>query len=240
MANIIDAPPQWGNDDFTKFYDDCLKNKFATLIRKPEVARLKEIDGCFRIIFKNALNPKPAYPMQFLLRAHSSFLVASGLAMSGQVFEATAICRLCLEASAYGFYIGADDSRFKIWINREQNKQTKDKARNEFMSSKISKYLEKEAPALGKIYNQLYQQTIDFGAHPNEKGFSGNTRIVETEDRVEISQIYLQGDGLALDYSLVTVSRIGIWALSIFQLLYAARWEILGVRAKLEQLRVGL
>lgn len=240
MANLIEAPPQWGNDDFTIYLDNCLKNKFATLIKKPEVTRLKEIDSCFRVVFANTLNPKPMYPMQFLLRAHSAFLVASGLAMSGQVFEATAICRLCLEASAYGFYIGADEARFKIWINREKDEQSKQKARTEFTSGKILKHINEIAPNLGRVYDELYQQSIDFGAHPNEKGFSANTKIVESKDRIEISQIYLQGDGAALDYSIVTASRVGVWALSIFQLLYSAKWEILGIRAKLEQLRVGL
>ena len=75
---------------------------------------------------------------------------------------------------------------------------------------------------------------------PNEQSVTGSLVINEQNDRKEFLQIYLHGDGLMLDHALKTTAQSGVAALEILQEVFAARFELLGVRAELLELRKGL
>lgn len=159
------------------------------------------------------------------------------MAMAGQVVEVYALLRLSLESAAYGFYINKDNARAELWLRRHDGVADKKKVRSEFQQKKIEDHIVATAPVLADIFKTLYERTIDYGAHPNERGFSTNSMIVEEEEQTEFLQIYLQGDGVQLDLALKTTGQVGIWALSIFQLIYPEKWELLGIKHELIELR---
>lgn len=239
-SSLNDKPSGWGADELSKHIDNCRANQFATFDRKLEVKRLQKIDNCFRKIFINSVNLRPWFPMQFLLRSHSNFLASCTLAMSGHSFETNALIRLCLESAAYGFYIGADEVRANLWLNRGENASTKKLAIKEFTHGNMKQHVRNSAPKLAEIYEELYEQSIDSGAHPNERGFFSNALVTETPEMTEIGQVYLQGDGVMLDYALKSTARAGVWGLGIFQLLYPEKWMLLGIKDELEQLRINM
>ena len=241
MVNTsLPPPPNWGLDDITQYLDNYQQNQFATFANKESFAPLKKIDKCFRKVLDKPINPRPWFPLQFLHRSHSAYLAACGLAMAGHTVEVNALLRLCLESSAYGFYINKDVKRAELWLRRHDGIEEKKKVRNEFKQIKIEEHIVSEAPILANIFKTLYERTIDYGAHPNERGFSINTKINEGEESTEFLQIYLQGDGLQLDLALKTTAQVGVWALSIFQLVYPEKWELLGIKHELIELKKHL
>jgi hypothetical protein len=160
--------------------------------------------------------------------------------MAGQTVEVNAMLRLTLESAAYGHYIGRNSERMSTWQNRHSNEASKQATRSEFQFGKIRDWIKSDSAKLGEAFERLYEQTIDFGTHPNERGFSSNTNLEQSGDGIELQVVYLQRDGLQLDYALKTTARVGVWCLSIFQLIYPEKWELLGIRQELEVLRVGL
>jgi hypothetical protein len=198
---------------------------------------LIQIDGLFERFLKGAVNPRPLYPMQFTLRAHSAYRVGVGTVMAGQLYESQTVLRLCLEHAAYGFFIGSDNARMERWLRRGDSEQNRKAVRKEFQNEKLREHIRKQAPALCDSFDHLYSQLIDFGAHPNEQGYSMHSTIVEADDRIHFNAIYLQGDGMHLDFAMKVAAQVGLWPLLLMQLLYRERYELLGIRAELEQLR---
>jgi hypothetical protein len=229
------APQQWAKDRLTEYIENCRTNQFATFANKPAFKLLLEIDDCFFKILDKPINPRPWFPFQFIHRSHSSWRAACGMVMSGQVQEANAMLRLSLETAAYGYYISTDSSIAEAWIKRNDWATELRDFKKKFQHVTVKQKVIDDAPKLGRIFEQLYERTIDYGAHPNERGFSLNSNISEIDDTVEWLQIYLQGDGLPLDFALKSTAQIGVWNLAIFQLVYPQKWELLGLKAKLEE-----
>lgn len=232
-------PPRgWGQDPLTAYLDEVRDNQFASFANKEgPVGDLIRIDGLFMKLLHGAVNPQPFAPMLFMLRAHSAYRAAAGAVMAGQLYEAQAMLRLCLEHGAYGFYIGTDPDRWERWLRRNESEAYKQAVRKEFTYKKIKQYIKSAAPRLGHQFEMLYEQAIDFGAHPNEPGFSLNARIRREDGSTHYETLYLQGDGELIDLILRTTGQVGLWVLHLMQLLYRARYELLGIHAELEEIR---
>lgn len=233
-----ELPTGWGKDSLTQYLDNCRKHHLATFANKrSEVIDLTAIDGLFRKLLVNAVDPKPFLPMDFLMRAHSAFLTAVGTVMAGQVYEAQALLRVCLEQGAYSHYIGDDQARWELWMNRHDSSKAKQKVRKEFTHGKICANIKEAAPKLGSVYSELYDRVIDYGAHPNERGASLSSNMKDTVDGGRsYTTTYLHGDGLQLDFGLKTTAQVGIWVLSIAQVIYPTRMQATGIQYELEDI----
>lgn len=239
MSKPLDKTPNgWGNNSLTAYFENYRSNQYATFANKgPAVADLIGIDELFELFLRGAINPRPFVPMEFLLRAHAAFRAAVGAVMAGQLYEVQALLRLCLEHGSYGFYIGADQERWERWMARNDNSATKQAVREEFTHGKIKKALTAASNTIGGHFETLYDVLIDFGAHPNEQGFSMSSAIHKVDGDAHFNTIYLHGDGLPLDLGLKRTAQVGLCALHIAQLIYPARFELLGIKDKLAELR---
>lgn len=163
------APEGWGDDSLTAYLEEYRGNQFATFVGKPrEVADLIALDGMFKRLLEGAVTPKPMIPMTFLLRAHSAYRSAAGAVMAGQLYEAQAMLRLCLEHASYGHYIGGDADLWKRWMARNESDKNKEAVRKEFSAGRVKRKLQSIDVNTGTAYETLYERLIDFGAHPNE------------------------------------------------------------------------
>jgi hypothetical protein len=90
---------------------------------------------------------------------------------------------------------------------------------------------------LHPIIVQLYERTIHFGTHPNERAIAGSMVLEKQPGRVELKQIYLHGDSLPLDHVLKTTAQIGLGSLCMLRHVFRERFEILGLRDILDRLR---
>ncbi|PDT81804.1 hypothetical protein [Sinorhizobium sp. BJ1] len=232
-------PPGWGADPLTAYLEEYRANQFATFVGKPaEVADLIALDNMFKRLLDRAVNPKPMIPMTFLLRAHSAYRSAAGAVMAGQLYEAQALLRLCLEHASYGHYIGGDAVLWERWMRRNESDKNREAVRKEFSANKVKRHLQAASAKVGTAYETLYERLIDFGAHPNEQGFSMSSAIGrQPNGDVHWDTLYLHGDGMPLNLALKTAAQVGICVLRIGQILYPDRFKDLGLDAGLETIR---
>jgi hypothetical protein len=164
----VRLPDGWGKDSLSSFVDEFRNNQHATFSRKPEaIAGLIRIDDLLKRSLYGVVDPKPFIPMSFLMRAHSAFRAAVGLAMGGQLYESQAMMRLSLEHAAYGIYIGGDDERWRRWMSRHDSEEAEAAVRKEFSHNRVRKHLWAADQELAEHFELLYDQSIDLGAHPN-------------------------------------------------------------------------
>jgi hypothetical protein len=109
--------------------------------------------------------------------------------------------------------------------------------RRDFQHVTVMETLRIRDQKLHAIIEQLYERTVDFGAHPNERAITGSMTLQKQPNRVVLQQIYLHGDSLSLDHVITTSAQIGLGSLCIFQLIFRERFEILGLRDVIDQLR---
>lgn len=205
--------------------------------KRSEVIDLTTIDGMFRKLLDGAVNPRPPLPIGFLLRAHSAYLSACGAVMAGQLHEAQALLRVCLEQGGYAHYIGADQARWERWMSRHEprTRSQQDKWKEEFTHGRVARGITSANPDLGRVYTELYDRAIDYGAHPNERGTSMGSALEDTDDGGKrLLTIYLHEDGLLLDFALRATAQVGICVLRIAQAIYPLRMQATGVQLQLE------
>jgi len=232
-------PPGWGDDTLTIFLDNFRENQYATFANKPQqIGPLIEIDGLYLRFLDGALNPKPLLPYGFLFRAHSAYRTSVGAMFAGQIYEAQASLRLCLEHSAYSIFIGNDTDRWERWMARHDSAVAKKSVKDEFTVRNLRIHLEGKSPQIAKHFARLYDQTIDYGAHPNEKGYSLSSAMRKDKDsNVHIESVYLHGDTIGLNFGLQEIADVGIFSLHVAQLIYSEKFGILGITEELEKLR---
>jgi hypothetical protein len=237
MDNTLHSqlPTGWGNDPMTAFLETCRGNQLATFANKrSEVIDLTTIDDMFHKLLEGAINPKPFLPAGFLQRAHAAFLAGAGAAMSGQLYELHALLRVCLEQAGYAHYIRDDQPRWERWMSRHDSPDATKLVRKEFQHIKICEHLAAANADVGRAYTRLYDQAIDYGAHPNERGTSLSTTIENIEDGGKrFNTVYLHGDGLMMDFALKTTAQVGLCVLRIAQLIYPSRTQATGVQFQL-------
>jgi len=234
-------PPNWADDSLSKFIQDTIDNTYATFHNlKPPYNRLKDIHITLQKIVDNIENTPDWFATFFVVRSHSAFLGAVRLALSGQVPEAYMVLRGCLENALYGFYVTRKPGCQETWLRRHDSEESKKQMRKEFKIRNLIDLLEKEDDRLGNIAKDLYERTIDYGGHPNERALLSVTTKHVDEDKTRFQSAYLIGKEPALELCLKSCSQIGACSLSIFQMIYKERFDILGLSDALILLKKGL
>ncbi|MBZ9696437.1 MULTISPECIES: hypothetical protein [unclassified Mesorhizobium] len=95
-------------------------------------------------------------------------------------------------------------------MNRNDSAAAKQAVRDEFTHNRIRKHIKAAAATVGSQFERLYEMLIDFGAHPNERGFSINSAIRRDGENVHFATIYLQADGMPPDMGLKMVGQVGL------------------------------
>ena len=241
MQDEIKAPPDWGEDKLSKYIKDAWYNTYATFTNlRPQYNHLKEIHLNYQKIIDNLINTPDWFASFFLMRSHASYLGGVQLSFSGQIPEAYMVLRGCLENSFYGLYVTRNPDTQEMWLRRHKDDESKKKCRNEFTASNLFKCLEKEDRKINNIAKILYEMTIDYGAHPNERAFMSLMSQSKDEQKIDFKMYYLIGDSLPFQLCLKNTARIGVCSLDIFKLIYRHRFDILGISDKLEKLKKGL
>jgi hypothetical protein len=231
------APAGWGNDRLTEYLDNFRGNQFATFDgMKRSTERLIEIDLMFFTFLNGAINLRPWFPANFMLRSHSALRSAIGSAMAGQAYEASAVLRLSLEFAAYGLFIGSDKKRAEAWLRRHDSEKDMLEMRNMFLIKNINNHTHQVSPSLAVDFKDIYDNLIDFGAHPNERGVTESMDIIDSADRKEFRAIYLHSDPRKIDAAFARCYHVGLWSLLAFRLVWPDRFKLMGLSEKLETL----
>lgn len=244
MANhetIRPLPPRWSDDPLTSFIGHAFANILATFVGKPERFRvLLRIDESFMRIGENLVNPPDILAAVLLLRSHSAYRGACRLAMSGQAPDTYPLLRSCLEYALYALHINTLPHLGEVWLHRHDDSDALKLVRRNFTNVGVLETLRRRDGALCDIVENLYERTVDFGGHPNERAITGSMTIQEEKGRTELAQIYLHSDSLALEHVLKTTAQIGLGSICILQHIFRERFDILGLRDVIDQLRSEL
>jgi hypothetical protein len=97
-----------------------------------------------------------------------------------------------------GLYIHDHPSLRDVWFDKGKGDDEKRVFRRTFTQGNVRDCIEKHDERLAEVYDDLYQRTIDAGAHPNDLALSGSMKIEDdpARDRIHIQQLYLHSDGL--------------------------------------------
>ncbi len=231
-------PSKWAADSLSDHIDAAFGNSLATFVhKKPQYSILLTVDNCFLEITQNLSVTGELLEPLFLIRSHSAFRAGCQLAMSGQCTESFCVFRSCLEFALYGLSIAKNKSLGEIWLHRHRDDESNKQVRREFSYRAVISVLKDVDPELCKTVNMLYERTIDFGGHPNERSITSNITMNMDDGDALIKQYYLLGDTLALDHGLKSAAQIGLSSLYIFRHIFREKFDILDVTTTLDQLR---
>lgn len=235
----IPLPPEWNNDSLSQFLNDTIKNTLASFVHKQGYFQhMLEVNEIYSTLTKSKSYSITLVIDVFLRRTHSAFLASCKLSMSGHAIETFPQLRSCLEYALYSFYIHKNPSLGSVWINRHKDDQSMKEVRKLFSYSKVIKNLKDHDINLYKKFNKLYQLTIDFGAHPNQKGVSSSLSMWDEGDTTLVRMYYLHdGNSPTLNHSLHRTIEVGVTALLVFQLIYKKAFKDLGLNLYLETLK---
>jgi hypothetical protein len=104
----------------------------------------------------------------------------------------------------------------------------------------MRRHFETDYPRVAPAFVSLYETLIDFGAHPNEAGFSISTTMRKEGGKQLIDTVYLHDDGLPLEFGLKNASRVGIWTALSYRELYPSPYAAAGVDDAVDELAARL
>jgi hypothetical protein len=145
-----------------------------------------------------------------------------------------------LENVLYGFYIARTPGAFEVWRSRDENEDAKKQVRREFTTGKMFGALDSVDARTSEIARNLYERTIDLGAHPNQHSVFSSLNVDESADGLAIDTNYLAGNSLPHHLALKSTGQIGVVGLDIMRHVFPQRFAILGVTEGLEHVKQGL
>jgi hypothetical protein len=173
-------------------------------------------------------------PAAFLARAYGCYLASVRISSSGQIAEAFVMFRACIENALYGYYIEKKPELKNIWVERHKSEEAEKLVRKNFYFSDIFKFLISQEPKVGPYIKNMYDKSIDYGAHPNVYSIGLNLRCIENE-RKDVMDIF-NSDDYILKCCLLANVRFGLGCLSVFRLIYPKQLKSCGVPEELKRL----
>jgi hypothetical protein len=165
-------------------------------------------------------------PSLLMLRSFSNFRAAAMMCLSLPT-DSYPIQRACLESAGYANLIAAQTELSALWLKRDEDPQ----AKSRFTNRAVREAIEARDQRLGAIYQDLYERTIDFGAHPNEKSVVAN--IAQGSVGTGNIQVrMLAGDDVMLDHGLRTCAQVGICSLKVLNLVFGPQFAAQALKRK--------
>jgi hypothetical protein len=223
-------PEAWCKGSLFSFIEECWSNSVAVVANKNIIAnRLSAIDQIFE---DTHLHLKPSsmvqvVPALLMLRSFSNFRAASMVCLSLPT-DSYPLQRACLESAGYANLIATQAELSALWLKRDEDPQ----AKSRFTNRAVREAIETHGQLLGAIYQDLYERTIDFGAHPNEKSVVANI-VKGSVDTGNIQVRMLAGDDVMLDLGLRTCAQVGICSLKVLNLVFGPQFAAQGFEEKI-------
>ena len=226
-------PPDWGDDALSKYIGIAINSAFMELTRKkPQYDHLASIDHRFSTIRDHYSNFDWSFP--FLVRAHAGYRAACQLVMSGQITESFPIMRACLEYSLYALHINKDKAALEVWTKLPDGNASEQSISRQFTMTKLKATLDAIDPKLCQAVTALYQQVIDFGAHPNHGAIAPNLKLDDEQFKLEIIVLH-DADSRVSELGMRYVIQIGWACLFIFAKIFPEHLKDIEVDVDINQ-----
>lgn len=235
---VIRLPEGWGGDPLSDFMQAAFKNSLATFVQKKSVfGLLLKIEEEFQRCNGNLDHSGDPLLPSLLHRSHSAFLASCRLSMSGQATETFPLLRSCLEYALYALHIKMNPTLAEVWLARHESEISLQKVKSSFQLKRIMKTLLDCDAELHSEIHQLYEQTIDFGGHPNQRGVFSSIRVWDEGDETVVRSQSLHGDTPALRHSLNTTALVGLNSLMVFRIVFKERFDQMGISTSIDSLK---
>jgi hypothetical protein len=139
-------------------------------------AALRDAAGLNPDLTRKGLNPLEAI---LLANAHSLFLAAVRVALSGQSPPVFAILRASLESALYAVIAAQGAENRQLWYHRSGKIK---ECRKVYNKETVTKYLKSVDPNLADLVAQHYGWSIELGAHPNVKSVAHHLSFNDQRD----------------------------------------------------------
>ena len=158
------------------------------------------------------------------------------MVMSGQAAEAYILMRGCLEAAMYALHIEINPDLRMIWLNRDKDPESRNACINRFQQRKVAKTLQDKSKWLSEIATQLYEHTIDLGAHPNKRSATDCLEIDTDVENKTLTMRYEVGRPDQITDAWEATCHVGACALHIMQLARPDYFKRLEIDAMLDEI----
>jgi hypothetical protein len=233
MTDLSENP-----DNLIPFFDLVANNQKASIRNFPEQYELlRRVNVCLSTAGQKLVNPKPLMCAILFLRCQYTYKAAAGMSLSGQAVEAFVLARACLEYAGYALGIFHNPALEVVFANRHVSDVDMQAQKAAFRISEVKKVIESFDGKLATIFAELYQRSIDFGGHPNPHGTFSTMFIEHKGPDAFISTVALMTDPTILRHAMKSVAQVGLCSLFIFQHIFRAKFELLGIRAEMDRLR---
>jgi hypothetical protein len=224
-------------DNLVPFFDLVAFNQKVSIAKYPEQYELlRRVNVCLSTAGKHLANANPMMCGVLYHRCQYAYKAAAGMSLSGQAVEVFVMARSCLEYAGYALTIFNKPDLQAIFAGRHVSAADMHAQKEAFLISKIKNAIESFDPHLARIFNELYQRSIDFGGHPNPHG-TFSAMNIEDNGPPFVSMTAFVTDAPILQHAMKSVAQIGLAALFIFQHVFKAKFELLGINAEMNKLR---
>jgi hypothetical protein len=169
------------------------------------------------------------------------------MTLAGQVPESFVMMRSCLEYAGYALAIFADPrpenapSREEVFVNRHIDDASMKAQKKEFQIGNIHKTIAAFDQSVANIFQFLYNRSIDYGGHPNPNGLLSAMHLDKEDEKLtSIMTLAMTVEPLPLMYAMRSVAQVGLTVLYIFEQIFKAKFELLGIRFEMDALRKEL
>jgi hypothetical protein len=233
MMDLSDNP-----DNLIPFFELVARNQKANIARFPAAYEfIRRVNICLSTAGKNLINPKPVMAGVMFLRCQYAYKAAAGMALSGQVVEAFVMMRSCLEYAGYALAMFKDPDLESIFMARHLSAEGMDQQKTRFRISEIRSVIASFDAKLAAVFQTFYERSIDFGGHPNPHATNSAIQMAEDPADRSFTALALSTDEQILLHAMKSVTQVGLTALFIFQHIFKAKFELLGIRAEMDKLR---
>lgn len=231
-------PSDWGSDALGEFLDKADHNTIATFDNlRPHYNRVRDVDAVFHALIENLTNSPDWMAGLFLLMAHSSFLAAARLALSGQIVEAMMPLRGSLEAAVYGLHVSRFPASARTYLDRHVGVPERAACRGKFIWGPLLAELQQINPALRDAASRLYELTIDHGAHPNERAMRGRLERLDDAQSATFKLHYFTVGDPVVRAGLSAVAEVGLCVLDVFRHVFSTRYKLLDLDGQIDAVK---
>lgn len=180
----------------------------------PALRLIEEVDDLIREKLWGTDVGLAPVPATVAMNSYYSFLAAVRIVISGQVAAIFPLIRHSLECACYAYRMAEDPKVVNMWLNRHHGEQEQKACRRTFTSAvaDVSRSVAARQEQLGSLVNDLYQWSIDLGAHPNQKSIVSHLSLDNSDDstvRVDFTCLYGAED-LRIQQGLLACAEDGI------------------------------
>lgn len=136
--------------------------------------------------------------------------------------------RGAIEASWYALHMAKDPrppERVSIWLNRNTDTATRNQCKTEFRVSSVRATHEAVDADVAAIFQQLYDETIEFGAHPNEQGILAAISHDGTAAPPRLNVQILSDNNVLIAAAMQRAIEIGIGVLKTYELIFSDQFR---------------